>query len=68
MLTNTAQDAPLVYAYGMMWTLVVGTVWLAVASYYGWNVSSTHSIIGAYMAIGGGQTGGTDGGWLTYPE
>jgi phosphate/sulfate permease len=32
-----------------MWTLIVGTIWLAIASYYGWNVSSTHSIIGMFL-------------------
>jgi phosphate/sulfate permease len=33
-------------------TLFVGTIWLAVASYYGWNVSSTHSIIGGIIGFG----------------
>lgn len=45
----TQQDDPLIYAYGMMWTLIVGTIWLAVSTYYAWNVSSTHSIIGACL-------------------
>lgn len=39
------------YAYGMMWVLMVGTAWLLVASYYGWNVSSTHSIIGGILGF-----------------
>lgn len=42
---------PLVYAYGMMWNLVVGTIWLAFTSYKGWNVSSTHSIIGGIIGF-----------------
>jgi phosphate/sulfate permease len=39
-------------AYGMASCLCVGTIWLAVASYYGWNVSSTHSIIGGIIGFG----------------
>jgi len=39
-------------AYGMASCLCVGTIWLAVASYNGWNVSSTHSIIGGIIGFG----------------
>mmetsp|Transcript_15258 Transcript_15258/g.15398 ORF Transcript_15258/g.15398 Transcript_15258/m.15398 type:complete len:520 (+) Transcript_15258:46-1605(+) len=42
---------PFVYAYGMMWVLLVGTAWLLGTTYYGLNVSSTHSIIGGIMGF-----------------
>jgi len=42
---------PMVYAYGMMCNLLIGTLWLAIASYKGWNVSSTHSIIGGIIGF-----------------
>jgi phosphate/sulfate permease len=35
---------PEVYAYGMVCALGIGTLWLAFASYVGYNVSSTHTI------------------------
>lgn len=35
---------PEVYAYGMVCALGIGTVWLIITSYWGFNVSSTHSI------------------------
>ena len=36
--------APEIYAYGMVCALGVGTFWLAIASWAGYNVSSTHTI------------------------
>ena len=39
------------YAYGMMWVLLVGTAWLLATTYYGLNVSSTHSIIGGIIGF-----------------
>ena len=48
---NVFKSDPPVYAYGMMWTLWVGTLWLAFATYHGWNVSSTHSIIGGIIGF-----------------
>lgn len=48
---NTFNDNPIVYAYGMMCTLLVGTIWLAITTKKGWNVSSTHSIIGGIIGF-----------------
>lgn len=41
--------------YGMMASLLAAGTWLAIASYFGWPVSTTHSIVGAivgFAAIG----------------
>jgi sodium-dependent phosphate transporter len=48
---DTFVSNPMVYAYGMMCNLLIGTLWLAIASYKGWNVSSTHSIIGGIIGF-----------------
>lgn len=42
---------PVVYAYGMCCTLLMGFVWQAFASYKEWNVSATHSIIGGIIGF-----------------
>jgi len=38
--------------YGMIGALLAAAVWLQVASYYGWPVSTTHSIVGAVLGFG----------------
>jgi sodium-dependent phosphate transporter len=43
-------NAP-VYAYGMSIVLWLGFLWQAFASYMGWNVSATHSIIGGIIGF-----------------
>lgn len=48
---NVFKSNPMVYAYGMMCNLLIGTIWLAFTSYKGWNVSSTHSIIGGILGF-----------------
>lgn len=45
------KNNPLVYAYGMCCTLIMGFVWQAFASYKEWNVSATHSIIGGIIGF-----------------
>ena len=42
---------PEIYAYGMVVALSVGFFWQIGASYLGYNVSATHSIIGAIMGF-----------------
>ena len=39
-------------AYGMIGALLAAAIWLQVASYYGWPVSTTHSIVGAVLGFG----------------
>ncbi len=40
------------YIYGMISALLSTSVWLQVASFFGWPVSTTHSIIGAVIGFG----------------
>lgn len=40
------------YVLGMLASLLATGVWLQVASFFGWPVSTTHSIVGAVMGFG----------------
>ena len=40
-----------VFIYGMLASLLAAGVWLQIASYFGWPVSTTHSIVGAIIVI-----------------
>ncbi len=46
------QDTPLHLVFGMIAALVAAGVWLNIASYLGWPVSTTHSIVGAVVGFG----------------
>lgn len=43
---------PIILVYGMLSSLLAAGVWLQIASYYGWPVSTTHSIVGAVVGFG----------------
>lgn len=43
---------PLIVVYGMLSALLAAGLWLQIASYYGWPVSTTHSIVGALVGFG----------------
>lgn len=43
---------PLILVYGMLASLLAAGVWLQIASYFGWPVSTTHSIVGAVIGFG----------------
>jgi len=68
---------PELLVYGMIASLLAAGVWLLVASYYGWPVSTTHSIVGAiigFAAVGVGvdavhweKVGGIVGSWVVTP-
>lgn len=45
-------DKPEMLIYGMLAALLAAGSWLMIASYYGWPVSTTHSIIGAMVGFG----------------
>ncbi|WP_340680212.1 inorganic phosphate transporter [Paraglaciecola sp.] len=44
-------DTPELLVYGMISSLFAAGIWLAFASYLGWPVSTTHSIIGAIVGF-----------------
>lgn len=43
---------PKILVYGMLASLAATGMWLQIASYYGWPVSTTHSIVGALVGFG----------------
>ncbi len=43
---------PHIFVYGMLGALLAAAIWLQVASYYGWPVSTTHSIVGSILGFG----------------
>lgn len=43
---------PLIFVYGMLAALLASGIWLQIASYFGWPVSTTHSIVGALVGFG----------------
>lgn len=43
---------PLILVLGMLSSLIGAGVWLQLASYFGWPVSTTHSIVGALVGFG----------------
>jgi PiT family inorganic phosphate transporter len=45
------QHVPQLLVYGMLSSLLASGTWLAIASYFGWPVSTTHSIIGAIVGF-----------------
>ncbi|MCH8313812.1 MAG: inorganic phosphate transporter [Nitrospinae bacterium] len=46
------QDTPLHLVFGMIAALLAAGVWLNIATYLGWPVSTTHSIVGAVVGFG----------------
>jgi len=45
-------DHPRILVYGMLASLASAGIWLQIASYFGWPVSTTHSIVGAIVGFG----------------
>lgn len=43
---------PRILVYGMLASLIGTGIWLHLASYFGWPVSTTHSIVGAIVGFG----------------
>lgn len=46
------QTGSMTLAMGMIAALLAAGVWLQIASYFGWPVSTTHSIVGAVVGFG----------------
>lgn len=49
---NIFVSDPKILVYGMLASLASAGMWLQIASYYGWPVSTTHSIVGAILGFG----------------
>lgn len=45
-------DNPEILVFGMLASLLAAAIWLAIASFRGWPVSTTHSIVGALVGFG----------------
>lgn len=46
------KSEPMLLAYGMLASLIAAGAWLQIASYNGWPVSTTHTIVGAIIGFG----------------
>lgn len=46
------QNQPMELVFGMTGALLAAAIWLQVASYFGWPVSTTHSIVGSVLGFG----------------
>jgi len=49
---QTFASQPHLLVFGMLASLIAAGVWLQIASYYGWPVSTTHTIVGAVVGFG----------------
>ena len=60
-LINTEMfiSEPIILVLGMCGALLGTSVWLQIASYFGWPVSTTHAIVGAIIGFGA-AVGGVD--------
>ncbi|MGF1838108.1 inorganic phosphate transporter [Vibrio atlanticus] len=75
--TSLFAEQPDVLVYGMMSALLAAGTWLLLASYMGWPVSTTHSIIGAIIgfacvsvgteAVDWNSVQGIVGSWIVTP-
>ena len=75
--TSYFVDIPEYLVLGMISSLFAAGLWLAVASYLGWPVSTTHSIVGAIIgftavgvsmdAVEWSKVGGIVGSWIVTP-
>ncbi|MEM9069336.1 MAG: inorganic phosphate transporter [Myxococcota bacterium] len=49
---NTFVESPVIVAAGMTSCLIAASLWLHIATYLGWPVSTTHAIVGAAVGFG----------------
>jgi len=49
--TSSLVNTPELLVLGMMASLLAAGIWLIIATYYGWPVSTTHSIVGAIVGF-----------------
>lgn len=53
------------FVWGMMASLIAAALWMHIAAYLGWPVSTTHSIVGAITGFGVVAVGASNINWLT---
>lgn len=58
------QDQPMQLGLGMIAALLAAGAWLQLASYFGWPVSTTHSIVGAVIGFGVVVGGASEVNWI----
>jgi PiT family inorganic phosphate transporter len=73
----SAVPSPEVLVWGMLASLLAAGLWLMVASYFGWPVSTTHTIVGSLIGFGvvgvgpdavdWGQVSGIVASWIVSP-
>ena len=76
-IDSSLVPAPEILVFGMLASLLAAGLWLMVASYFGWPVSTTHTIVGALVGFGivglgfeaveWGQVAGIVGSWIVSP-
>jgi len=57
-------DQPELLVFGMTSALLAAGVWLVIASYFGWPVSTTHSIVGAIIGFSAVGVGADSVAWV----
>ncbi|MFT6914282.1 MAG: PiT family inorganic phosphate transporter [Motiliproteus sp.] len=70
-------DSPELLVFGMIASLLAAGIWLLIATYFGWPVSTTHSIVGAIVgfaavgisvdAVAWGKVGFIVASWVVSP-
>jgi len=56
-IINPQDFLPQLYMLGMLAALLASAIWLQLASYKGWPVSTTHTIVGSIVGFGVGTQG-----------
>src|SRR5690606_23984005 len=56
--------SPIMLVCGMLAALLASGAWLQLASYFGWPVSTTHTIVGAIVGFGAGVGGAEAVKWV----
>lgn len=49
---NIFSNDPMLFVFGMLAALLATGIWLQIASFFGWPVSTTHAIVGAIVGFG----------------
>ncbi len=61
--TQMAGPGAEIFAIGMMSALVAAAIWIHIAAFLGWPVSTTHSIVGAVTGFGVASVGASEVAW-----